>query len=350
MQVKASEISSWVNGDLEGDPDVIIYGPSKIEEGKVGTISFLANPKYEHFAYSTGSSVLLVDKSFKPEQKVHATLIRVDNVYMALGMLLEHFSIDESLNEGISELAFVHPSAQIDPDACIADFAYINKSVKIGAGSKIHAHVYLGDNVQIGEHCTIYSGAKIYRGCVIGNHCVIHANAVIGSDGFGFAAQSDNSFNRIPQIGNVVLEENVEIGANTCIDRATMGSTVIKRGVKLDNLIQVGHNVEIGEHTGIAAQAGIAGSAKIGKHVMVGGQAGIVGHIQVADGTKIQAQSGVAGNVKMENSMLYGSPAIEYSNYLKSYAAFKQLPDLMQKLRALEKQIRDLEANQKQTK
>jgi UDP-3-O-[3-hydroxymyristoyl] glucosamine N-acyltransferase len=350
MQVKASEICNWVSGDLVGNPDILISGPSKIEEGKSGTISFLANPKYAHYAYSTKSSVLLVEKNFIPEQKVQATLIKVDNVYVALGKLLERFSIDESLETGISDMAFIDPSASIEESACIAAFAYLNKGVNIGERTKIHTNVYLGDGVKVGRDCVIYPGAKIYRGCVIGNNCIIHANAVIGSDGFGFAAKPDGSFNRIPQIGNVVLEDGVEIGSNTCIDRATMGSTLIRKGVKLDNLIQIGHNVEIDEHTGIAAQAGVAGSTKIGKHVMIGGQAGIVGHIQIEDGAKIQAQSGVAGNVKQKNALLYGSPAIEYSNYLKSYAAFKQLPELVKKIRSLEQKLKEIEENKNQTK
>lgn len=350
MQVKAIEICNWVNGELEGDPDVLVSGPSKIQEGQSGTISFLANPKYAHFAYTTNSSILLVDKHFVVKQKINTTLIRVENVYIALGTLLERFSIDESLENGISELAFIHPTAKIDSTAKIAAFAYVNKTVVIGARSLIHTNVYLGDDVQIGEGCIIYPGAKIYRGCVIGNHCIVHANAVIGSDGFGYAPQADKSFSRIPQVGNVVLEDYVEIGANTCIDRATMGSTLIRKGVKLDNLIQIGHNVVIDEHTGIAAQAGIAGSSKIGKHVMVGGQVGIVGHVNISDGVKIQAQSGVAGDVNKNDMMLYGSPAIEYSNYLRSYAAFKQLPELLKKVRMLEQQLKAIEEHQKESK
>lgn len=350
MQVKAIEICNWVNGELEGDPDVLVSGPSKIQEGQSGTISFLANPKYAHFAYTTNSSILLVDKHFVVKQKINTTLIRVENVYIALGTLLERFSIDESLENGISELAFIHPTAKIDSTAKIAAFAYVNKTVVIGARSLIHTNVYLGDDVQIGEGCIIYPGAKIYRGCVIGNHCIVHANAVIGSDGFGYAPQADRSFSRIPQVGNVVLEDYVEIGANTCIDRATMGSTLIRKGVKLDNLIQIGHNVVIDEHTGIAAQAGIAGSSKIGKHVMVGGQVGIVGHVNISDGVKIQAQSGVAGDVNKNDMMLYGSPAIEYSNYLRSYAAFKQLPELLKKVRMLEQQLKAIEEHQKESK
>lgn len=342
MQIKAIEICQLVSGEIEGDPEVLISGPSKIEEGLEGTISFLANPKYESFAYSTKSSVLLVGKDFIPKQKLGATLIKVDNVYQSLALLLSKFSRSESMGSGVSELAAVASTATIGQDSQIGPFVQINEDAQIGVGVKIMANAYIGDGVKIGDHSIIYPGVIIYRDCQIGKQCTIHANAVIGSDGFGFATSNEGTYDRIAQIGNVVLEDHVEIGANTCIDRATMGSTIIRKGVKLDNLIQVGHNVEIDENTGIAAQTGIAGSSKIGKNAMIGGQSGIAGHLIIADGAKIQAQSGVAGNVKKENAMLYGSPAIDYSNYLKSYAGFKQLPDLIKKLRALESQVETL--------
>lgn len=338
----ARELCELLQGSIEGNPDVEVFGPSKIEEGAEGTISFLSNPKYEHYAYTTQSSILLVSNDFKPTKSIIPTLIRVEDVYAAVAKLLEHFeSTNRNLN-GIDEQAFVAPEAVLGSEVAVGKFSIINKKAKIGAKSVIYPQVFIDENVVIGEGCILYPGVKIYRNCVIGNHCILHANVVVGSDGFGFAPKEDGTFKKIPQIGNVILEDQVEIGANTVIDRATMGSTVIKKGAKLDNLIQIAHNVEVGEDTAIAAQAGIAGSTKIGKNCLIGGQAGFVGHIQIADGTKVQAQSGINKPVKEENTAIYGSPAMPYNNYLRSYAVFRRLPELSRQIATLEKEIKRL--------
>ena len=346
MKVTAQQISDLLNGNLEGDPSVEISGPSKIEEGKAGTISFLANPKYESFAYTTAASVLLVSKKFQPTQTINATLIRVDDVYSSVAQLLKHFGQKQPTISGVDEQAFVHADATIDPTTAIGKFSIVSKNASIGANSIVYPQVFIGDDVKIGEGCIIYPGAKIYHGCQIGDHCILHANVIIGSDGFGFAPQSDGSFEKVPQLGNVILEDHVEIGANTVIDRATMGSTIIRKGAKLDNLIQIAHNVEIGENTVMAAQAGVAGSTKIGKNCLVGGQAGFVGHIQIADGTKVQAQSGINKPIKTENTAIYGSPALPYNDYLRSYAVFRKLPDLVKQINELKKTINDLKASE----
>lgn len=339
MEISAKELSDMLNGTLEGDPEVLVSGPSKIEEGKAGTISFLANPKYESFAYTTNASVLLVDHRFQPQRPINPTLIRVDDVYASVAFLLDRFDQGIKREEGISSLAFVHTGAKIGKQVSISPFAVIEEGAIIGDGATISAQVFIGRNVAIGKNTVVFPGAKIYADCQVGDACTIHANAVIGSDGFGFAPQADGTYKKVAQLGNVILEDQVEIGANTVIDRATMGSTRIKKGTKLDNLVQIAHNVEIGENSVIAAQAGIAGSTRLGKACMVGGQAGFVGHIQVADGTKVQAQSGVASSIKKENTAVYGSPALSYNDYLRSYAVFKQLPNLQKQLNALQKEI-----------
>jgi UDP-3-O-[3-hydroxymyristoyl] glucosamine N-acyltransferase len=346
MQVTAAQIAALVNGILEGDPETTVNRPSRIEEGGEGSITFLANPKYEEHVYTTTASIVLVGKDFEPQQPISATLVRVSDVYGALAALLKMYeSAGAKTEEGISELAFIHPAAEVDPSATIGPFAVVEAGAKIGADCCIHPQVYVGPNVSIGKSVTLYPGVRIQRECVIGDGCVVHSNAVIGSDGFGFAPNAEGIFEKIAQVGNVVLEESVEIGANTVVDRATMGSTVIRTGAKLDNLIQIAHNVEIGKNTVMAAQAGIAGSTKVGNNVMIGGQAGFVGHIRIADGVKVQAQSGIAGSIKEEGTAVYGSPAIGYGDYLKSYSVFKKLPDLYRKISQLEKQLRDLTAD-----
>jgi UDP-3-O-[3-hydroxymyristoyl] glucosamine N-acyltransferase len=345
MQISAKELGLLLNGVVEGDASVEVSGPSKIEDGTKGTISFLANPKYEKYAYTTKSSILLVSMDFKPEKPLVPTLIRVDNVYDSVAQLLNKFGDDIPQIAGISEEAFIHEKATISENVSVGNFSYIEKGAKVGAGSKIYPQVYIGENVTVGENVTLFPGVKIFYNCTIGDNCMLHANVVIGSDGFGFAPTNDGSYNKIPQLGNVVLEDNVEIGANTVIDRATMGSTVLRQGAKLDNLIQIAHNVEIGESTVIAAQAGIAGSTKIGKNAMIGGQAGIVGHVDIADGTKVQAQSGINRSIKKPDSALYGSPALDYNNYLRSYAVFRRLPELQQRINELEKQLAELAKN-----
>ena len=343
MQISAKELGLLLNGIVEGDASVKVSGPSKIEEGTKGTISFLANPKYEHFVYTTESSILLVSKDFKPEKPLSSTLIRVDNVYESVARLLDKFGGDIPQLIGISEDAFIHDESEIQGGVSVGSFSVIEKGAIIGVGSTIYPQVFIGQNAEIGKNVTLYPGVKVFHNCKIGDNCILHANAVIGSDGFGFAPQDDGSFKKIPQLGNVVLEDEVEIGANTVIDRATMGSTIIRKGAKLDNLIQIAHNVEIGEHTAIAAQAGLAGSAKVGKNALIGGQAGIVGHVEIADGTKVQAQSGINKSIKKEGTAVYGSPALDYNNYLRSYAVFRRLPELQQKINALEKQLAELQ-------
>ena len=346
MLVTARQLCQILGGELEGNPDVTVSKPSKIEEATEGSLSFLANPKYEHYVYETKASVLLVGKDFEPEQPIESTLIRVTDVYESLGKLLNAFNHQEALESGISDLAWVHPEASIGENVTIAPMAFVGRGCKIADGAVIYPHVYLGEGVSIGKGTRIYSGAKIYHHCVIGEECLIHANTVIGSDGFGFAQSNNGEYSKIAQVGNVVVEDNVEIGANTVIDRATMGSTVIRQGVKLDNLIQVAHNVDIGENTVIAAQAGVAGSTKIGKNVRIGGQAGFVGHIRVADGVQVQAQSGVASPVENEGERLYGSPAIKYMEYLKSYAVFRRLPELKKQIEDLEREVKRLKGEE----
>lgn len=339
MFVTAKEIAHLIKGTVVGNPDIQVSSPSKIEEAKEGSIAFLANPKYEPFAYTTEASILLVNDTFEPSQPIPATMIKVSDVYAALGTLLDHFQSENGIPVGTSDMAIIAESATVAESASIGAFSVVHKRAIIGAHSVIFDQVNIGENVVIGDHVTIYPGVKIYPDTEIGDHCIIHANAVIGSDGFGYSLTDDGKYQKIAQIGKVILEPHVEIGANTVIDRATMGATIIRSGVKLDNLIQIAHNVEIGADSVIAAQAGIAGSTKIGKRTQIGGQSGFVGHIKIADGAKIQAQSGVIGSVKEENARIQGAPAFEYTAYLKSYAVFKQLPDLTKKIRQLEKEI-----------
>lgn len=342
MQITAQAICDLLGGTLEGDPDVLISGPSKIEEGQPGTISFLANPKYEEFAYTTKASALLVARDWKPASAVSATLIRVDNVYEAIGLLINQYAGQSDDSTGVSDLASVSPEASVSPDAYVGPYTVIEKGAVVASGARIIGQAYLGNNVKVGANTILYPGVRVYKECEIGAECIIHANTVVGSDGFGFSKDDIGQYQKIQQIGNVIIEDNVEIGANAAIDRAVMGSTIIRKGCKLDNLIQVAHNVEIGANTAIAAQVGIAGSTKLGERLMIGGQVGIVGHLQIADGAQIQAQSGVAASVKKENAKLYGTPALEYRNYLRSYAAFKNLPDTLERIKALEQQLQSL--------
>lgn len=346
MQIKAVQIAALLNGSIEGNPDVLITGPSKIEEGKHGTITFLANPKYKEYIYTTEASVVLVDKDFHAEAVIKPTLIRVDNVYTALAVLMENFNSGISIQSSVASTAIIDTSVTIGNQVKIDDYVIIKPNVTIGQNTKIYGQVFIGDRVTIGEDVTIYPGVKIYHNCVIGDRCIIHANTVIGSDGFGFAKTEDGQYKKIPQTGNVVIESDVEIGSNTVIDRASMGSTIISKGAKIDNLIQIAHNVKIGARTAIAAQSGIAGSTEIGNDCIIGGQVGIVGHIKIADGAMIQAQSGISSNIKEPNSKLYGSPAIDYQNYLKSYAHFRKLPDIANQLWTIEKRIAEIENNQ----
>ncbi|RLD21371.1 MAG: UDP-3-O-(3-hydroxymyristoyl)glucosamine N-acyltransferase [Bacteroidetes bacterium] len=342
MLTTAGQLCRLLGGKLEGDPDVTIDKPSKIEEAQKGSLSFLANPKYEAFVYETEASVLLVSDDFVPSKPLALTLIRVPDVYASLGVLLEKFNAEEKLQSGVSSLAFVHPDATIGENVTISPFSYIGARASIGDNVVIYPQAFVGENVRIGASTKIYAGVKIYHDCVIGEWCVIHSNSVLGSDGFGFARTENGAFSKIAQVGNVRVEDKVEVGANTVIDRATMGSTLIRKGVKLDNLIQIAHNVEIGEDTAIAAQAGIAGSTHLGSNVLIGGQAGLAGHITIADGVQVQAQSGVAASIDKKGERLYGSPAIKYIDYLKSYSIFRKLPELQKRLNELEKELNAL--------
>ena len=333
-----------LGGTVEGNPDARVSNLAKIEEGSAGTLTFLANPAYTPFVYTTGSSVVVVGKDFEPAQPVQATLIRVDNPYDSFARLLELYDKMKEGPKGISPQAFISPSAQVAEGAYVGEFAWIGDKVRIGKNVRIYPQVYIGEKVTIGDDCLLYPGVKIYHGCSIGNRCILHGGVVIGSDGFGFAPQDGNNYHKIPQVGNVVLEDDVEVGSNTTIDRATLGSTMIRKGVKLDNLIQIAHNVEIGEHTVIAAQTGISGSTHIGKNCMFGGQVGLVGHITVGDNVKIGAQSGVEGHVKA-NSVIIGAPAIDASKARRNLVHLRNLEDIVKKIHELEKQVRNLIQN-----
>ena len=345
MEFTAAAIAEFLKGEITGDPEIKVNTIAKIEEGHKGALSFLANPKYEHFIYSTESSVVLVNRDFIPSAPVKATLIRVSNAYESFASLMTLVDQSRPKKKGIHPSAVIEKSARIGADAYIGAFVYIGENCVIGNNCRIYPHAYIGDNTKIGDECLIFSGVKIYHECIIGNKCTIHAGSVIGSDGFGFAPQSETEFMKIPQLGNVILEDHVEIGANVAIDRATMGSTIIHRGVKLDNLIQIGHNVEIGENTVMAGQSGIAGSTKIGKNCMFGGQVGISGHLKVADNTKIGAQAGVAGDIREENQIVIGSPAIEHRTFLRSSVIFRKLPELKSKIEYLEQELEFLKRN-----
>lgn len=337
-------LSELVDGEIVGDPNIIISGPSKIEEGNEGTISFLSNLRYVDHIYTTKASAILVSKDFIPAKTLRTTLIKVDNVYSALTKILKNFE-NGQFTRGVSSLAYLDSEARIHETASVGTYAVVHKGASIGKESIIGDHVFIGASVKVGDYCILYPGVKIYHGCSIGDHCIIHANAVIGSDGFGFAPNNEGVYDKIPQIGNVIIENHVEIGANTTIDRATMGSTIIKEGVKLDNLVQVAHNVVIGEHTVIAAQTGIAGSTKIGKHCQIGGQVGIAGHLNIPDGTLIQGQSGIISNPKSIKTRIFGTPGLDYKDYLRSYAVFKKLPDMVNEIKILKKEIERLKSS-----
>jgi len=342
MEFTVAMIAQLLKGTVEGDPETKLHTIAKIEEGHEGALSFLSNPKYESYIYTTGSSAVLVRNDFKPVKEVKTTLIRVEDPYQALALLLTMYEQAKPVKKGIHPTAVIEDSATIGSDIYIGAYAVVSENAVIGDGCSIYPHVFIGDSVKVGNNSKLYPGVKVYKDCIIGNDCVLHAGVVIGADGFGFAPVADNNYMKIPQIGNVILEDNVEIGANTCIDRATMGSTIVHRGVKLDNLVQIGHNVVIGENTVIAAQSGIAGSTKVGRNCMMGGQVGIVGHATIADGCKIGAQSGIGGSIKEENATLFGSPAIEARMYIRSYKYFVKLPDLNKKLDDLIKAVDSL--------
>lgn len=343
MQFSAEQIASLIQGTIVGSAHTIVAGFGKIEEAGPLDLAFLANPKYEEYLYTTKAGVVIISEELDLKQPVSATLIRVKDAYSSFAKLMQHYQqMKERQMVGIEEPVFVHPSAKIGEQVYIAAFSYIGENAVIGNGSKIHAQVFVGANTNIGERTVLHPGVKIYHDCIIGNDVTIHAGTVLGSDGFGFAPQQNGTYNKVPQLGNVIIEDQVEIGANTCIDRATMGSTIIRKGTKLDNLLQIAHNVEVGEHGVIAALTGISGSTKIGKNVMIGGQAGIVGHITIADGTRINGQTGVSKSVTKPNSVLNGKPALEFGASMRSQAVYKKLPDLDKKIQELEALVAQL--------
>ncbi|HYF31861.1 MAG TPA: UDP-3-O-(3-hydroxymyristoyl)glucosamine N-acyltransferase [Chitinophagaceae bacterium] len=343
MQFSAAQIAMLIEGRVEGDPNAVVSSFGKIEEAVEGQLAFLANPKYEDYLYTTGASVIIINESQELKQPLTASLVRVADAYLAFATLLSKYQemITRQMT-GIQEPVYISKTATLGSDVFVGAFAYIGENVVLGNNVKIFPNAFIGDNVKIGDNSMLHPGVKIYHDCVLGKNVTVHAGSVIGSDGFGFAPQSDGTYKKVPQIGNVVLEDNVEIGANVTIDRATMGSTIIRCGAKLDNLIQIAHNVEVGTHTVIAAQAGVSGSTKIGNNVRIGGQAGIVGHITIADGSLINAQSGVSKSIKIPNSLVTGSPAHDYTSTLRSQAVFRNLPVLEKRITELENTIRQL--------
>ena len=339
MQFTANELSLLLNGTVEGDPSVTVNRLAKIEDAAAGALSFLANPKYEQYLYNTKASIVIINNDQVLSAPVTATLIRVANAYSGITVLLEKYNNLKLDKHGIEQPSYIHPSASIGKDVYVGAFAYIGPNVKIGDNCKFYPGVYIADDVVIGNNVTFFAGVKVYFDCVIGNNVIIHAGSVIGSDGFGFAPSTDGTYTKISQIGNVILEDDVEVGANTTIDRATMGSTHIHKGVKLDNLIQIAHNVEIGANTVIAAQSGLSGSSKLGENCVLGGQVGFVGHISVAKGTQFQAQSGLSRSIKEEGQKWAGTPAQPFNNHMRSQIVLQRLPNLEKKVLELEKII-----------
>jgi UDP-3-O-[3-hydroxymyristoyl] glucosamine N-acyltransferase len=343
MQFTAAQIALIINARVEGNPDAVVSSFGKIEEAKHGQLAFLANPKYEDYLYSTGASVIILNDTQELKEPINSTLLRVSDPYTAFATLLSTYQeMVAQQMVGIQEPSYISKTAVLGENIFVGAFAYIGDNVKVGSNVKIYPNVYIGNNVSVGDNTILHPGVRIYHDCVVGRYVNIHAGTVIGSDGFGFAPQADGSFKKVPQIGNVIIEDNVEIGANSTIDRATMGSTLIKSGAKLDNLIQVAHNVEVGHNTVIAAQAGVSGSTKIGNNVMIGGQAGIVGHIQIADNAKINAQSGVSKSIKTPHTAVTGSPAFEYTSALRSQAVTRNLPELEKRIIELENLVKQL--------
>ena len=340
MEFSAKQIAEFIQGEIIGDENASVHTFAKIEEGVPGAISFLSNPKYTHYIYDTQASIVLVNKDFTPEQEVKATIIKVDNAYESLAKLLTLYEMSKPKKTGIDSLAFVAPTAKIGKDVYIAPFACVEDNAEVGDNTILHPHVTVGTGAKVGNNCILYSHVTIYHECRIGNNCILHAGSVIGADGFGFAPTPDG-YSKIPQIGIVILEDDVEIGANTCVDRATMGATVIHKGVKLDNLIQIAHNDKIGSHTVIAAQAGIAGSTQVGEWCMIGGQVGLAGHIKIGDQVGMAAQSGIAGNIPSHTNVM-GAPAFDAKKYFKSSVVFKKLPEMYTTLNNLEKEIEEL--------
>lgn len=342
MEFSAKQIAQMLEGRVEGNENAVVGKLCKIEEGEKGGLSFLANPKYNHYLYSTKASIVIINEDFEPEEEIKTTVIRVKDAYSCFAKLLEIYNQYRLNKNGISSLAFIDKQAEIAEDVYVGEFAVISKGAKIRKGSKIYPHVYIGDDVKIGENVTLFAGVRIYHDTVIGNNCILHSGAVLGADGFGFAPLADGTFKKIAQIGNVVIEDDVEIGANATIDRATMGSTKVMKGTKIDNLCQLGHNVVIGQSTAMAAQTGVAGSTKIGSNCFIGGQVGFSGHIKVGDRCSIGAQAGIISDIKDE-ARIIGSPAIDAKTYMKSYVYFRKLEQMKNKMNELEKRLAALE-------
>ncbi len=343
MEFKAINIAEFLQGTVEGDENVSVYNVSKIEDGKSGDLAFLSNPKYEKYIYETDASIVLVNNDFVPEQKLKCTLIRVKDAYQGFASLLDLYQQSKSIKSGIEQPSFIDTTAKVGEGIYLGAFAYIGANSQVGDNAKIYPQVFIGSNVKVGANTIIYAGAKIYDDTVIGDNCIIHSGAVIGSDGFGFAPLEDGSFKKIPQVGNVVIEDDVEIGANTTIDSSTMGSTIIRKGAKLDNLIQIAHNVEIGENTVMAALVGIAGSTKVGKNCMFAGQVGVAGHITIGDNVKLGAMAGVSSSIKSDKIVL-GTPAMDHDKALRTYVVFRRLPQMRDQLSDLQKEVKELKA------
>lgn len=344
MKFTAGDIAKLIQGTIEGDATATVNTVAKIEEGVPGALAFLANPKYTSYIYTTKASVVIVNNTFVADAPVAATLIRVPDAYQAFAGLLNYYNQHQNNKTGIEQPSFADASATLGADVYLGAFSYVGANAVIGNNVKIYPGCYVGNNVVIGNNTTLYPGVKVYAECRIGANVTLHSGVIVGGDGFGFAPNSDNNYNKVPQIGNVIIEDHVEVGANTTIDRATLGSTIIRKGAKLDNLIQIAHNVEIGENTVIAAQTGVAGSTKIGKNCMIGGQVGIIGHLVIADGVKIAAQSGIGNNIDKEGEIMQGSPAFAVGDYRRAYVGFRKLPSLMERITALEKELKELKA------
>ena len=338
MKFTAEQIAGILDGEVVGNPNAEVYKLAKIEEGSLGSLTFLSNPKYQNYIYSTQATITIVNKSFEPEQPISTTLIKVEDAYQSFSKLLEYYNQVKLMKSGIEQPSVLSENVTYGDDLYLGSFCYVGKNVKIGNNVKIYPNTFIGDNVIIGDNCVFFAGVRIYSETEIGNNCVIHSGVIVGSDGFGFAPLEDGTYSKIPQIGNVILEDDVEIGSCTTIDRATMGSTIIRKGVKLDNQIQIAHNVEIGENTVIAAQTGIAGSTKIGKNCMIGGQVGVAGHITIGDNVRIQAQSGIGKSLK-DGEIVQGSPAFNYGDFSKSFVHFRNLPKIVNDLDALKKKL-----------
>lgn len=341
MEFSAEMIAGLIGGTVVGDPKTAVNNFARIEEGKPGCISFLANPKYEHYVYTTESSIILVNDTFTPTQEIKATLIKVPNAREAVAKLITIYDSMKPKKTGIDSTAYIDPTAKVGENVYLGPFVAIGPHAEVGDGCVLHPHATVGERAKIGANTVMYSNSVVYHDCIVGNNCILHAGCVIGADGFGFEP-TENGYEKIPQIGNAILEDNVEVGANSCVDRAVMGSTIIRKGVKLDNLVQIGHNCEVGSHTVMSAQVGVAGSTKIGEWCMFGGQVGISGHATIANRTMAGAQSGIPNTIKKEGTVIQGSPAIEARNFWKSSAIFKNLPDMWSDMNQMKKEIKAL--------